>query len=55
MSINVTVSIGYQRRRPNYRGDRIEARLEGVGLMLAGAAVVLLALFLLIPKILSVL
>ena len=55
MSIDLTISVGYKRRRPNTSGDRVEARLDSIGLMLAGAAVVIILLVFLVPKILAAL
>src|SRR5262245_27050487 len=40
MSISLTVSIGYQRRRPNTQGDRLEARIDSVGLLIVGGVTV---------------
>lgn len=55
MSIDLTLSIGYKRRRPNTQGDRWEARLDSIGLLLAGAAIAILIVVWLVPKILSLL
>lgn len=51
MSIEVTLSVGYRRKRPDTKGDRIEARLDSAGLLLVGAAIVLITLILIMPKI----
>jgi len=53
MSLNLTISIGYQRRRPNTQGDRWEARMDSLGLMLAGAAVAILIIIFVLPKVLA--
>jgi len=53
MRIDFTLSIGYERRRPDTQGDRWEARMDTVGLLLVGSIVTLLVLIFLIPKILA--
>jgi len=55
MQINFTLSVGYTRKRPNTRGDKWEARIDSFGLLLAGAAVTIIILLFLVPRILSAL
>jgi len=50
MTIQVSLSVGYQRRRPNTLGDRVESRIDSIGLMLAGAAVVIVLLIVILPR-----
>ena len=54
LRIDVTISVGYQRQRGGTT-DRWEARISTVGLLLVGAAVTLLVLFVLLPRILAAL
>jgi len=53
MSINLTVSIGYQRRRPDTRGDRLEARIDSVGLLIVGGIVAVAIIVIVLPRILA--
>jgi len=53
MSIDLTISIGYRRKRPDTKGDRLEARMDSLGLFLVGVAVTLLILAWLVPKLIS--
>lgn len=53
LSIELVVSIGYKRVRPNTRGDRLEARLDSAGLLLVGSAITLLVLVITLPRILD--
>jgi hypothetical protein len=53
MRIDFTLSIGYTRRRPDTQGDRWEARLDSVGLLLVGAVVAVVILIVLVPRILA--
>jgi len=46
MSISLSLTIGYSRKRPDTHGDRWEARVDSIGLLLAGAAVAVLVLVL---------
>jgi len=50
MSISVSVSVGYQRRRPS-TSDRWEQRLDSLGLLLVGTAVVVALLVVVLPRI----
>jgi len=52
MSIEFLVSIGYRRRRPDIT-DRIEARMDSLGLMIAGAVVALVIIWIALPRILQ--
>jgi len=53
MSIDFTLSIGYRRRRPNTMGDRLEARMDSLGLFLVGAAVAIALVVIVLPRILD--
>jgi hypothetical protein len=53
MSIDFTLRIGYRRRRPNTQGDRLEARLDSLGLLLAGAAIAIFLIWIIVPRILD--
>ena len=53
MSINLTVSIGYQRRRPDTQGDRLEARIDSVGLLIVGGIVTVAIIVIVLPRILA--
>ena len=53
MSITLSISIGYQRRRPDTQGDRLEARLDSLGLLVVGAAVALLIVAIALPRFLD--
>jgi hypothetical protein len=53
MSISVSISVGYERRRPDVRGDRWEGRMDSLGLLLIGSVVVLALVFLVVPRILA--
>ena len=52
MTVNVTLSVGYTRKRPSTT-DRLEQRMDAAGLFLAGAAVVIIILIWLLPKVFS--
>jgi hypothetical protein len=54
MRLEFTLAIGYQRRRV-VLADRWEARLTTIGLFLAGVAVTVFVLVMLIPRLLSAL
>ena len=53
LSITLTVSVGYQRRRPDTRGDRWEARLDSLGLLVVGAVIALILVILVLPRLLA--
>jgi len=53
MSISLTVSIGYQRRRPNTQGDRLEARIDSVGLLIVGGVTVVVLILVVVPRVLA--
>jgi len=53
MSINLTVSIGYNRRRPDTQGDRLEARIDSVGLLIVGGIVTVAIIVIVLPRILA--
>jgi len=53
MSIEFALSIRYQRQRPDTKGDRLEARLDSLGLMLIGAVATAIILLYLVPRILA--
>jgi hypothetical protein len=53
MQIDFTLSIGYKRRRPDTQGDRWEARVDTLGLLIIGAIVTLIILIFLVPRILT--
>jgi hypothetical protein len=53
MSISVSISVGYERRRPDVRGDRWEARMDSLGLLLIGSTVVLVLVLLILPRVLA--
>jgi len=55
MSIEFALSIRYSRKRPDTKGDRFEARLDSVGLLIVGSIVTVILLVFLIPRILSAL
>lgn len=55
MSIEFSVSVGYRRRRPNVLGDHWEARLDSMGLLLAGAAIAILIVWIALPRFLDAL
>ena len=50
MTVNVTFSVGYTRKRPSTQ-DRLEQRMDAAGLFLAGAAVVIIVLIWILPKV----
>jgi len=50
MTVNVTLSVGYTRKRPSTT-DRLEQRMDAAGLFLAGAAVVIIILIWILPKV----
>ena len=53
MSIELAISLRYQRKRPDTKGDRLESRLDSVGLLLIGSVATILLLVWLVPKILA--
>jgi len=53
MSINLTVSIGYQRRRPDTSGDRLEARIDSVGLLIVGGIIAVALVIIVVPRLLA--
>jgi len=53
MSIDFTLSVGYRRRRPNTLGDRWEARMDSIGLLLVGAAVAIVIVLIVLPRLLA--
>ena len=53
MSINLTISIGYQRRRPDTSGDRLEARIDSVGLLIVGGVTVVVLILVVVPRVLA--
>jgi len=53
MSISVSISIGYSRRRPDTLGDRWEARMDSIGLLVVGGVVVLAVVIILLPRLLA--
>ena len=53
MRIEFAVSIGYRRRRPNVSGDRWEARVDSIGLMIVGAIVAGLVILIALPRVLE--
>jgi len=55
MSIEFALSVRYSRKRPDTKGDRVEARLDSVGLLVVGSIVTIIILIFLVPKILSAL
>jgi hypothetical protein len=52
MSVTISVSVGYQRKRPSTT-DRVEQRMDAAALFIAGAAVVLVLLIWILPKLLE--
>ena len=55
MSIEFALSIRYSRTRPDTKGDRIEARMDSIGLLIVGSIVTIIILVILVPRILSAL
>jgi len=53
MSIDFTLSIGYRRRRPNTMGDRWEARIDSIGLLIVGGIVAIAIIVIMVPRILD--
>jgi len=53
MSIEFALSIRYNRERPDTKGDRIEARMDSIGLLIVGSIVTIIILVILVPRILS--
>jgi hypothetical protein len=53
MAIEFALSIRYTRKRPDTQGDRIEARLDSLGLFIVGSIVTVIILVLLVPRILA--
>src|SRR5262245_22140747 len=52
MSIDLMVSIGYRRRRPDTR-DRWESRLDSIGLMLIGGVIAIALILIVVPRLLA--
>jgi hypothetical protein len=52
MTISFTVSVGYQRTRPE-TADRFEARMDSLGLILVGGGVVALIVWIALPHVLQ--
>lgn len=52
LRIDITISVGYTRRRAQIT-DRVEARLSAVGLIIAGATVVIAVLIFIVPRLLA--
>ena len=53
MSISFSLSIAYQRRRPNTLGDRVEARIDSIGLLLVGSIVAVAIILIVLPRLLA--
>ena len=53
MEISLSLVIGYKRRRPDTAGDRLEARLDSIGLLVVGSLVTVIILWFLVPRILA--
>jgi len=54
MRIDLTLSIGYQRVRPDTH-DRWETRVDSLGLLLIGSVVTVVILIIIVPRILAAL
>jgi len=55
MSIELAVSIRYNRVRPDTKGDRVESRIDSLALIVIGSVVTGIILLFLVPKILAAL
>lgn len=53
MSISFSLSIGYQRRRPNTLGDRTEARIDSLGLLIVGSVIGVAIVIVVLPRFLD--
>lgn len=53
MSITFSVSVGYKRRRPDTKGDRWEARLDSIGLLIVGGLLALVIVWIALPRVLA--
>jgi hypothetical protein len=53
LQITVSIGIGYSRRRPNTLGDRWEARLDSIGLLIVGSVIAVAVVVVLLPRILN--
>jgi len=53
LRLDITFSVGYERRRVGGQVDRWEARFTTAGLLLAGVAITLFVLVVLIPRLLG--
>jgi len=53
MTIDFTLSIGYRRRRPNTLGDRVEQRIDSLGLLFVGALVAVAIILIVLPRLLA--
>lgn len=52
MTLTFSLSVGYQRRRPSTI-DKLEQRMDSLGLFLIGSAATLLILFFVLPKLIE--
>ena len=52
MFIELAVRVGYERKRPS-TDDRWEQRFDSIGLLLVGAAVAIVVIVFLVPRILG--
>lgn len=55
MRVEVIMSVGYRRIRPNTLGDKWEARIDSTVLLIGGILFVLLVVIFIIPKIIAAL
>jgi hypothetical protein len=53
MRIEFGLHLGYRRRRPNTLGDRFEARIDSLGLLLVGSLVAVAIILVVLPRILD--
>ena len=53
MEISLSLVIGYKRKRPDTQGDKVEARLDSLGLLVVGSLVTIIILWFLLPRILA--
>ena len=53
MSISFSLSISYQRKRPNTLGDKVEARIDSIGLLLVGSLVAVAIILIVLPRLLA--
>lgn len=52
LTISFSVGVGYRRRRPDTRGDRWEARVDSIGLLIVSSIIVALIVVIALPRIL---